>query len=78
MAGKKETPVIRVSTHPDGWQVKKDGNQRASSVHPTKKEAVKQGRQAADKVDGELTVHNKDGRIGQRDSHGPDPRRSKG
>lgn len=78
MAGKKKTPQIRVSTHPDGWQVKKDGNQRADSVHSTKKEAVKEARQTSRKVDGELTVHNKDGQIGQRDSHGNDPKRSKG
>ena len=78
MAGKKKTPQVRVSTHPDGWKVKVDGNQRASSVHDTKKEAVKQGRQTSRKVDGELTVHNQDGQISERDSHGNDPRRSKG
>lgn len=78
MAGQKKTPVVRVSTHPKGWQVKKDGNQRADSVHPTKEKAVKEARQTARKVDGELTVHNQDGQISQRDSHGPDPEKSKG
>ena len=60
------------------WAVKKSGAQRASSVHERKADAVKVGRDAARREKSELVVHNKDGRISQKDSHGHDPRRSKG
>ena len=35
----------RVMKHNDGWQVKRDGAQRASHIVATKKEAVQIGRQ---------------------------------
>lgn len=60
------------------WAVKKSGAQRASSVHERKSDAVKVARQAARKEQSELVVHNKDGRIAEKDSHGHDPRSSRG
>jgi Uncharacterized protein conserved in bacteria (DUF2188) len=60
------------------WAVKKSGAQRASSVHAKKTDAVKVAREASRKEQSELVVHNRDGRIANKDSHGHDPRRSKG
>jgi hypothetical protein len=64
---------VHVVPHDDGWAVKREGNDRASSVHPTKSDAVDSGRGAAkaDKV--ELVIHNRDGRISDSDSYGSDP-----
>lgn len=49
-----------------------------SGPHSTREEAVAAGRQAADEREVEHIVHNMDGRIGKRDSHGNDPRDIKG
>lgn len=65
----------RVMPHKDGgWQVKRDGGQRASRVTDTKAEAEKLGRQISRNQETEFQVHNKDGQIGSSDSHGNDPR----
>lgn len=69
---------VYVQVHPDGWQVKKQGNERASAVTSTKKEAVEIGRDASRKEHSELIIKDESGRIQSRDSHGHDPRRSKG
>lgn len=60
------------------WAVKKSGAERASSVHDRKADAVKVARQAAAQEKSELVVHNRDGKISAKDSHGHDPRKSKG
>ena len=36
-----------VIPHEDGWAVKGSGDQRASSVHPTQKEAIARGREVS-------------------------------
>ena len=64
---------VFVGPHPDGWAVKKQGNERASSVHPTKKEAVDAGRDAAKVEKSELVIRGRDGKIQDKDSFGPDP-----
>jgi len=69
---------VYVQPHPEGWQVKKQGNERASAVTDTKKEAEKIGREAARKEHSELVIKDEHGRIQDKDSHGHDPRRSKG
>jgi len=56
-----------------GWQIKGAGNQKATKVTETKAEAVKIGRQIAQNQGSELVIHNKDGQIAQKDSHGTDP-----
>jgi hypothetical protein len=73
----KKKPV-HVTPREDGWAVVREGNQRASSVHPTQKEAEKAGREAARKDKTELVLHNRQGQIRKRDSYGSDPRSSKG
>lgn len=64
----------RVMPHKDGWQVKRDGDQRASRVAPTKAEAERKGREISRNQETEFQVHNRDGKIGSSDSYGNDPR----
>lgn len=71
-------PAIHVTPRDDGWAVMREGSKRASSVHPTQKQAEKVGRQAARKDQTEFYLHNRQGRIRERDSYGSDPRSSKG
>jgi hypothetical protein len=72
-------PDVHVTPRDGGsWAVKKSGAQRASSVHERKADAIKEGRQASRKEQSELVIHNRDGRIAGKDSHGHDPRRTKG
>ena len=61
-----------------GWDVKKGGADRASSHHDTKQEAIKAARDISRNQGTEIVIHNKDGRIAQKDSHGNDPRKVKG
>jgi hypothetical protein len=63
-----------VQPHEDGgWEVKRTGNDRASGVFDTKKEAEKAGREISKKQGTELVIHKQDGTIEWKDSHGNDP-----
>lgn len=68
----------RVMPHEDGWQVKRDGGQRASRVTETKAEAEEAGRTISRNQETELQVHGRDGSIQRSDSHGNDPKSSPG
>ena len=57
----------------DQWQVKGAGNQKATKLFDTQKEAEEYGRQIAKNQHSELITHNKQGRIRSKDSYGPDP-----
>jgi hypothetical protein len=71
MSGKKP---IHITPRPEGgWEQKSEGNQRATRISDTKKEAVDQARKQAQSQGVELVVHNKDGTISEKDSHGRDP-----
>jgi hypothetical protein len=59
--------------HQDGWQVKRDGNLKASHVAETKKEAEKIARKVSNNQNTELQIHGKDMKIQNSDSHGNDP-----
>jgi hypothetical protein len=61
-----------------GWQVRVEGTARARSMHNTQAEAAKAGRGVAQKNKSELLVHGRDGKIRERSTFGPDPRRTKG
>lgn len=61
VVGSKRT-VYEVKAHDKGWQVIEDDASRASSVHPTKKEAVSAGRKlAGNKAPSELHIYKQDG-----------------
>ena len=63
----------RIMPHEDGWQVKRDGGERASHVTGTKAEAETLGRTISRNQETELQVHGRNGRIQRSDSHGRDP-----
>ncbi len=63
----------RVMPHDQGWQVKRDGDQKASHVADTKKEAEKIAREISRNQGTELQIHGKDMKIQRSDSHGNDP-----
>ena len=56
-----------------GWDVKRGEGVRASSHHDTKQEAIDRAREISRRERRELIIHNQDGRISNRDSHGNDP-----
>ena len=63
-----------VTPHPKGgWQDKKEGAKRASSRHPTQKEAADASRARARREGVEVVIHRPDGRIRDSDSYGNDP-----
>lgn len=63
----------RVMPHDNRWQVKRDGDQKASHVVDTKKEAEKIAREISRNQGTELQIHGKDMKIQRSDSHGNDP-----
>lgn len=68
-----------ITPHPDGgWQVKGEGNQRATVRAGTQKEAVDIGREIAKNQGSELVIHGTNGKIRQKDSRGNDPFPPKG
>ena len=56
-----------------GWDVKRNGGERASAHTDTKKDAISIARAISQNQKTELVIHNKDGRISNSDSHGNDP-----
>ena len=56
-----------------GWDVKRNGADRASVHTDTKQEAIDKGRAISRNQATELVIHNKDGKISNPDSHGNDP-----
>lgn len=55
------------------WAVRREGAERATSVHSTKEKAVAAGRLTAKESATELVVHNKSGLISSRDTYANDP-----
>ncbi|MEO8631207.1 MAG: DUF2188 domain-containing protein [Betaproteobacteria bacterium] len=60
------------------WKVKREGFQRASSVHNTKADAVASGRSLAQADKGRLLIHKQDGRIQEERTFRNDPYPPKG
>lgn len=69
---------VSVSKHPDGWQTKVAGNQRASKVCSTQAECREHGIDLAKKLNAEFTLHGNNGQIREKNSYGNDPRNIKG
>lgn len=55
------------------WAVKGEGNQRNTAVCNTQREAIDIARQISRNQNSELFIHNRQGQIRERDSHGNDP-----
>lgn len=64
---------LHVTPHEDGWQVKREGAERASSVHRTQEEARNAAVGTAKRDGVEVVTHGRDGRIRDSDSYGNDP-----
>lgn len=61
-----------------GWNVEVSGGERAIKHTTTKQEAIDRARQISQNQKTELVIHNKNGQIAQKDSHGNDPRSTPG
>jgi uncharacterized protein YdaT len=73
---KKSTHVAPNSD--GGWDIKQSGGQRSSGHFDTKQDAVDRAREISQNQSTELVIHNKDSKIGGKDSHGNDPFPPKG
>ena len=68
-----------VTKHPQGgWQVKGEGNSRATIRTSTQKAAINAARSIAINNRSEVVIHGTDGRIRAKDSYGNDPYPPKG
>jgi uncharacterized protein YdaT len=56
-----------------GWDIKQSGAERSSGHFDTKQDATDRTREISKNQKTELTIHNKDGKIAKKDSHGNDP-----
>jgi uncharacterized protein (TIGR02271 family) len=63
-------PPVHVVSRDDGWAVVREGNERATSIHPTQAEAAKAGRKLARKDGSAFLLHAKDGRVRDRSDYG--------
>lgn len=61
-----------------GWDVKKGGSEKAIKHFDKKEDAVDAGRLISQNQKTEFFIHDKDGKIQQRDSHGHDTYPPKG
>lgn len=64
---------IHVVPHPEGWAVKREGAERATSVHERKVDALDAARELGRKDEVEVVIHGLDGKIQDSDSYGNDP-----
>lgn len=60
------------------WAVKGEGNQKATKVVETQKEAIEIAKEIAKNQESELLIHGKDGQIRDKSSYGNDPFPPKG
>lgn len=75
MTKSKNQHVVK---HPDGWAVKGAGNEKATKVTKTQKEAIDVAREISKNQDSELFIHGRNGQIRERDTQGKDPYPPKG
>ena len=61
--------VIETYNEAGGWKNRPQGNERATSTHETKEEAVKYGRNLATERKGDHIIKNLDGTISERHSY---------
>lgn len=55
------------------WAVKGAGNQKATKVVKTQKQAIDVAKEIAKKQKSEVVIHGRDGKIRDKDSYGNDP-----
>lgn len=69
---------LHVTQRDNGWAVKREGAQRATTIAPTQAEAQRIAREIAQKEQGEVFIHGRNNLIRERDSYGNDPTSSEG
>ena len=57
----------------EGWALKRENAQRASSLHSTQADAITAGKELAKKQQTELVIHRPNGQIRDSDSYDNDP-----
>src|SRR3954464_12927812 len=57
--------ILHVVPHDHNWAVKREGNERSSSTHPTQKEAIESARELAKELD-DIVIHRPDRTIRER------------
>ena len=62
-----------VVPHSDGWAVKGAGNQKATAVVSTQREASEIAKQIAINQQSEMVIHRPNGQIRDKNSYGNDP-----
>lgn len=68
-----------VTLRPDGhWQVKGEGNSKATAVTDTQREAIQIAIDIATNQRSEVVIHGQNGQIRQKNSYGNDPFPPKG
>ncbi|NLY62576.1 MAG: DUF2188 domain-containing protein [Erysipelothrix sp.] len=63
-----------VQPHNDGWQVKGEGNTKATKLFETQAEAIKYARDIAINQKAEVIIHGRDGEVRETDSYENGPR----
>ncbi len=72
-------PQVAIEPRADGrWAVQTDRTKRADSLHDRKSDALVRARELAANKQTELVIKNSTGQIVGKDSHGKDPRFTKG
>ena len=62
-----------VVKHPEGWAVKGAGNEKATKVTKTQKEAISAAEHIARNQKSDTKIHGRDGKIRAGNSYGNDP-----
>jgi len=62
-----------VVTHDGSWAVRGEGNERVTSIHSTQSEAIQSAREIAINSKSEVVIHDRHGKIRDKDSYGNDP-----
>src|SRR5262245_48597032 len=57
--------VLHVVPHDQAWAVRREGNERVSSTHPTQKDTIEAAREMAKERD-DIVIHRPDGTIRER------------
>lgn len=71
--GKKGKNQHVVPNKNGGWDVKGAGNKRATSHHPTQKEAIIRAKEIARNQKSDTKIHGTDGKFRAGNSYGNDP-----
>jgi hypothetical protein len=69
---------VHVVKHPQGWAAKVAGNEKATKVTATQKEAENAAIKIATNQKSEVVIHGRDGKIREKNSYGNDPSKIKG